>query len=116
VLNPLYLFNIGFQLSYTATLAIIYLQPPLAEALLKLGLPGFVRPALAVTLASQLGVLPLCAYHFQHVPVGALFFNLLLVPLMAPVVGLAWAAPCWDLHGRLPPHSSCASAACCCSW
>ncbi|HPU01135.1 MAG: ComEC/Rec2 family competence protein [Firmicutes bacterium] len=88
VLNPLYLFNIGFQLSYTATLAIIYLQPPLAEALLKLGLPGFVRPALAVTLASQLGVLPLCAYHFQHVPVGALFFNLLLVPLMAPVVGL----------------------------
>ena len=88
LINPLHLFGIGFQLSYIATLSIIYLQPPLAEAALKLKIPRFIRPLLTVTLAAQIGVLPLCAYYFQHIPVGALFFNLLLLPLMAPVVGL----------------------------
>ncbi len=88
LINPLYLFTIGFQLSYTATLAIIYLQPPLAEAARNLKLPGFIRSLLTVTLAAQIGVLPLCAYYFQHIPVGALLFNLLLLPLMSPLVGL----------------------------
>ena len=87
-LNPLHLFTVGFQLSYAATLGIIYLQPPLAEAALKMRLPKFIRSSLAVTLAAQIGVLPLCAYYFQHIPVGALFFNLILLPLMAPLVGL----------------------------
>ena len=87
-LNPLNLFTIGFQLSYAATLAIIYLQPPLAELARNLGLPKFIRPILTVTLAAQIGVLPLCAYYFQHIPLGALLFNLVLLPLMSPVVGL----------------------------
>ena len=82
--NPLLLFNAGFQLSYAATLAIIYLPPPLSAALARLRLPAFLRPLVAVTLAAQLGVLPLCAYHFMHLPLAALFFNLLLLPLMAP--------------------------------
>ena len=87
-LNPLHLFSIGFQLSYTATLSIIYLQPPLAAAALKLKLPKFIRPLLTVTLAAQIGVLPLCAYYFHHVPVGALLFNIVLLPLMSPLVAL----------------------------
>lgn len=88
VLNPLHLFSIGFQLSYVATLSIIYLQPPLAAAALKLKLPKFIRPLLTVTLAAQIGVLPLCAYYFHHIPVGALLFNIILLPLMSPLVAL----------------------------
>ncbi len=88
VVNPLLLFTVGFQLSYAATLAIIYLTPPLQAALTKLRFPAALRGLVAVTLAAQLGVLPLCAYHFMHIPVVALFFNLLLLPLMAPLVGL----------------------------
>ncbi len=86
--NPLFLFSIGFQLSYLATLSIIYLQPPLARAAARLKLPRFIRALLTVTLAAQIGVLPICAYYFHHIPVGALLFNLLLLPLMSPVVGL----------------------------
>ncbi len=88
LINPLHLFTIGFQLSYAATLAIIYLQPPLAEAATKLKLPKLIRPLLSVTLAAQIGTLPLCAFYFHHIPVAALLFNLLLLPLMAPLVGL----------------------------
>ncbi len=86
--NPLLLFTVGFQLSYAATLAILYLTPPLQTALFRLRVPAALRALIAVTLAAQLGVLPLCAYHFEHVPLAALLFNLLLLPLMAPLIGL----------------------------
>ncbi len=91
LINPLYLFSIGFQLSYIATLGIVYLQPPLNAAASKMKISRLVRPLLTVTLAAQIGVLPICAYYFQHIPVGALFFNLLLLPLMSPLVGLGLA-------------------------
>jgi len=63
-------------------------------------LPKFIRPLLTVTLAAQIGVLPLCAYYFHHIPVGALFFNLLLLPLMAPVVGLGLSGALLGLFAR----------------
>lgn len=86
--NPLFLFTLSFQLSYAATLAIIYLTPPLQTILARICLPAFLRSLTAVTLAAQLGVLPLGWYHFAHLPLAALFFNLMLIPLMAPLVGL----------------------------
>ncbi|HHX86980.1 MAG TPA: ComEC/Rec2 family competence protein [Firmicutes bacterium] len=92
VLNPLHLFTAGFQLSYAATLAIIYGAPPLMDLFKRCKLPSFIRSLLAVTLAAQLGVLPVSAAHFQHIPLGALWFNLLLLPVMPPVVGLGLAA------------------------
>ena len=35
--------------------------------------------------------MPIRDYYFKHIPVGALFFNLLLLPLMSPLVGLGLA-------------------------
>ncbi len=42
----------------------------------------------AVTLAAQIGVLPLTAYHFGEVSVLALATNLLVLPVMALVLGI----------------------------
>ena len=85
--NPLLLFTVGFQLSYAATLAIYYLYPVLERELF-FWVPRYLKSLLSVTLAAQLGVLPLMAYHFHQVPAAALFFNLLFLPVMALVVGL----------------------------
>lgn len=101
VLNPLHLFTAGFQLSYAATLAIIYGAPPLMDLLKRCKLFSFIRSLLAVTLAAQFGVLPICATHFQHIPLGALWFNLLLLPAMPPVVGLGLAAALLQLVSPL---------------
>lgn len=90
-INPLLLFTIGFQLSYTVTLVLVYAYRPLHQMFAALRCPGFLRAPLAVTAAAQVGVLPLCIYYFQHVPAGALLFNLLLLPLIAFVVGLGLA-------------------------
>lgn len=88
-INPLLLFTVGFQLSYAATLALIYSYRPLEQLLTLMRCPAILRPPLTVTLAAQIGVLPLCLYYFQHLPVGVLFFNLLLLPLIGLVIGLA---------------------------
>ncbi|MGB4616622.1 MAG: DNA internalization-related competence protein ComEC/Rec2 [Dethiobacteria bacterium] len=100
VLNPAALFNTGFQLSYAATLAVIYLYQPLNAFLRARRLPPFIADLLSVTAAAQAGVLPLSAYHVQHIPLGALFFNLLLLPVMGLVVGPGLGAAL--LHLVLP--------------
>lgn len=88
LINPLQLFSVGFQFSYIATLALIYAYRPLEQILKQLYCPGLIRPAAAVTLAAQIGVLPLGVYYFHHLPVGALFFNLLILPLVTFIVAL----------------------------
>jgi competence protein ComEC len=87
VYNPLLLFTVGFQLSYAATLAIIYAGKPLSGLLSALHCPRFLNAPLTVTLAAQLGVIPLTVYHFYTLSTGALLFNLVLMPLMGLIVG-----------------------------
>ncbi len=85
--HPLLLFTVGFQLSYAATLSIFYLYPILERELFFF-LPRHVKSLVSVTLAAQLGVFPLAAYHFHQLPLAGFVFNLLLLPVMALVVGL----------------------------
>lgn len=87
-INPLLLFTIGFQLSYAATLALIYAFRPLERILDYLYCPRLLLAPLGVTTAAQIGVLPLCIYYFQYIPTGVLLFNLLLLPIIALVIGL----------------------------
>ncbi len=101
-LNPLLLFTVGFQLSYVATLSIFYASSPLEQSLKASRCPTFLRTLLAVTLAAQLGVLPLSVYYFQHLPLGGIFFNLLLLPLMALLVGLGLTGAMLGLVFTLP--------------
>jgi competence protein ComEC len=99
-INPLNLFAVGFQLSYAATLALIYCYRPLEKLLKILRMPPFLLIPVGITLAAQVGVLPLSIYYFHYLPVGALFFNLLLLPLVAFIVGLGLAGA---LAGLLLP-------------
>ena len=102
VFNPFLLFTISFQLSYAATGAIIFLAPLLQEkitaALARTPLaaaPSLVRnlsPLLAVTLAAQLGVLPLTALYFRQVSLAALLANLFVLPVMSLVMSLGLAS------------------------
>lgn len=83
VWNPANLFIAGTQLSVAATWGILYLFQPLQRVLRFL--PGFIRDCMAVSLAAQLGTLPLLAYHFNSIPWAAVFINLLLI---IPISGI----------------------------
>ena len=70
-------FDLGFQLSFLATLAIIYLAPAL-KRIPFLQTEGFLgwRDVLAITLAAQLGVAPMSIINFENFSFTSLLANI----------------------------------------
>ncbi|BFK04161.1 hypothetical protein F090043F1_22890 [Parabacteroides goldsteinii] len=93
VFNPLYLFDIGFQLSYLAVLSILYLQPRL-QNLIVVRNPVIAIPWgwITVTLAAQAGTTLLCLYYFRQFSLVFLCTNLPLTFLATFLIpaGLIW--------------------------
>jgi len=83
-LQPGSLFQPGFQLSFAAVLAILYLVPKLVWTLP--WLPRWIAYLVAGTVAAQLGTFPLLVWHYGQAPVAGLGANLLAVPLASVVL------------------------------
>ena len=81
VINPkLLAFDPGFQLSFLATMGLIFLAP-LIEARLKLVPTKFqVREFVTATIATQIFVLPLLLYSIGEFSVVAVLVNVLVLP------------------------------------
>ncbi|BFP40434.1 ComEC/Rec2 family competence protein [Flavobacteriaceae bacterium GF1] len=104
LIKPLFLFQVGFQMSYAAVFAIVWMYPKLQQ----FWFPNswLVRKGwqlLSVSIAAQLGVLSLSLFYFHQFP--ALFFvsNLIVVPFLGIILGfgiLVLALVHFDL---LPP-------------
>ena len=101
--NPMGLWQVGFQLSFTATAGIIFLQDTLKERLQVL--PRLIRDGLVTTLAAQIAVLPVLSHNFQTLSIVSPLSNLLiflLVPWIT-VVGavIALITLIWLPLGRI---------------
>lgn len=95
VYKPLYLFDIGFQLSYVAVFFILYLQPRL-NRLIEVRNPFLAIPWgwITVAIAAQAGTSFLCLYYFGQFSSVFLLTNL---PLTLLASGLIPAALVWML-------------------
>lgn len=82
--QPLLLFDAGFQLSFAATWALVYIAPALAVPLN--ALPPSARSLIAMTASAQIAVAPLLAYHFLQVSLAGFIANLIVIPLVALLV------------------------------
>lgn len=80
LLNPGTLFQIGFQLSYLASLALIY-----SGAILR-RFPSWWVQSFWVTVVCQLLTYPLLLYHFYTLSLSSFFVNVLFVPLFSFVI------------------------------
>lgn len=79
--NPLILqFDVGFQLSFLATIGLIYLSPYFAQGLRFL--PWILREHLATTLAALTFATPALIYHFGRLSLVAPLANVLILPLV----------------------------------
>ncbi|MDQ4141593.1 MAG: ComEC family competence protein [Bacteroidota bacterium] len=80
VYNPFFLLDVGFQLSFSAVLGIVFWQPRLNQ-LLKIHnyWGGKLWEGLTASLAAQLATVPLAFYYFHQFPVYFLFANLFAV-------------------------------------
>ena len=86
-INPFWLWDVGFQLSYAAVLSIIIFFKPVYHwwqpdnKLLDL-----LWKMMAVTLSAQILTLPVSLYHFHQFPVLFLFTNILAIPLSSLIL------------------------------
>ena len=87
LIKPLWLFEVGFQLSYSAVLAIIYFQPKIAKMLIINNKPlNWAWELTSVSIAAQLGAAPLCFYYFHQFPTYFLLSNFVGVPLASVII------------------------------
>jgi len=92
IINPLLLkSDVGFQLSFMATLSIIYLKPILDKKTANWLNPFRIKDILTMTLAAQLGTLPLLIFHFGRLSLISPLANLLIVPLLPVIMTLGTA-------------------------
>lgn len=92
--NPMALFDIGFQLSFVATLSILLFSPRFAPAGARGSNWHWLLTACATTLAATLGTMPLVACHFHALPVYFLAANIVAVIIMPVMIagGLLFVA------------------------
>lgn len=89
LVNPYFIFQIGFQLSYLAVFAIVAIQPKLFKLWQpKFKIAKYFWSLFTVSIAAQIGVLPLSIFYFHQFP--GLFFlsNLVVLPVLGLILGL----------------------------
>lgn len=79
--NPLWIWDLGFQLSFLATLGLIVTVPPLIQRLD--WLPPAIASLIALPLAATIWTLPLLLHVFSVVTVYSLPLNILACPFIS---------------------------------
>ena len=103
LLNPATLYDVGFQLSFAATLGLILYGAPLqakADDWISLRLqPGWAQSVasplaamLVLTLAAQVTTLPLTVFYFQRLSLVSLLANAVVLPLQPALMILSGCA------------------------
>jgi competence protein ComEC len=110
VFNPLLLWEVGFQLSFMATLGLVLYAQPLADWFSGVAgrmipvnrarqLSGPVGEYVLFTFAAQITTLPVLVYHFGRISLVSLIANPFILPAqpavmilggLAVLLGLAW--------------------------
>ncbi len=92
VFNSDYIYDIGFQLSYAAVLSIVTFSPFLIGLVnVKHRITKYFWELFSVSLAAQLGTMPLTMYYFHQFPNFFWISNLIIVPLSGFVIYAALA-------------------------
>ena len=83
----MFLFDVGFQLSYLAVFGIVWIQPKLYKIYKpRFKLDDKIWQLFTVSVAAQLGVLPLSLYYFHQFPGLFLLSNLLIIPFLGAIL------------------------------
>ncbi len=87
IFNPYLLFDVGFQMSFTAVLSILFFQPKLDKLLTARNkFLQYTWNLFTVSLAAQLGVFPIVLFYFGTFPTYFFIGNMLIVPLIGLII------------------------------
>lgn len=91
LVRPLYLFDVGFQLSFMAMAVILWLVPHFELLIFRYAkhpIAAYFMGIVGMSIAAQLGTFPLVLYHFGSFPVYFLLTNLLVIPALFVILML----------------------------
>ena len=86
LMKPYYTYNLGFILSFLATLGIILFNKDLNKKLYKL--PNSIRNTIAISLSAQILTLPIIILYFNEVSLNFIVGNIVVIPFMNILVVL----------------------------
>lgn len=89
--NPRYLFEVGFQLSFGATLSLIYISPVINERI-KTFIPKYFSPIISAAIAPVLVSVPITLFHFSQTSIIGVLTNILLLPWVGVIVILGFVS------------------------
>ncbi len=99
--NPVWIWDIGFELSFLATLGLMVTVPSLVKRLD--WLPPAIASLIAVSVAASIWTLPLLLHSFSAVQIYSIVVNILTTPIISLIsiggIISALAALIWPLAG-----------------
>ena len=89
LINPNNLFDIGFQLSYTAVFGIVFLQPKLVKIISPRNkILNFFWILVTVSFAAQIATFPITSYYFGQFPIYFWLTNTFIIPAVMALIPL----------------------------
>ena len=90
MMDPMYLMNLGWQLSFASYAGIMILGPMLTRFFYGKRKPKFVASTVLTTLAATLLTLPITLYNFGAVSLISVLPNMIILPTLPYVMGLVF--------------------------
>ncbi|MBR6013531.1 MAG: DNA internalization-related competence protein ComEC/Rec2 [Selenomonadaceae bacterium] len=82
--QPLLIFDISFQLSFSATAGLMYFAPAVREKLFRI--PQFFSLPISAVLGTQLASLPIIIWYFNQVSLSSILANIFVMPILEIVI------------------------------
>ena len=88
--NPFLLFDLSFQLSYSAVISIVFFQPRISALLnFNCKILKWAWSLTSVSLAAQIGTIPITIFYFHQFPNYFLLSNFIVIPLATIIIWLS---------------------------
>lgn len=92
IINPQCLFTASFQLSFSATLGIVYLYPKFNGAFGKIKNKFLEKlwSIFSVTLSAQIAIIPILIFYFAKISIISFVLNVIIVPIIPIIITFAF--------------------------
>ncbi|MCL1971658.1 MAG: ComEC family competence protein [Endomicrobia bacterium] len=92
IFQPQQLFTASFQMSYAATIGIVYFYRHVFGMFqnIKNSILKFFCGVFSVTVSAQIFLIPICMYYFGRVSLISFFSNIIVVPLVGIIIPLGF--------------------------
>ena len=83
IYNPMYINDVGFQLSFTVTFGILIMAPIVLR--FKNRFLDYISGIVTIPVIAQLWVIPIQVFYFSNISIYSIFANIMSVPLLAVI-------------------------------